>query len=88
MCQQTKLVHTQWHGHIFKFGIRLPNDRNHALQIDKDNMKQLWELSIGVEMDQIGECDTFPDMGRDVKPPHDHQCIRVHFIFNVKHDLR
>ena len=87
MCRQAKL-HTQRRGPTFKFGILLPNDRNHALQIDKDNGNQSWQLSIDVEMNQIDEYETFRNMGRGVKPPRDHQRIRVHFVFDVKHDLR
>jgi hypothetical protein len=48
----------------------------------------LLELSIGTEMDQIDEYNTFRNMGRGAKSPSDHQRIRVHFVFYVKHDLR
>ena len=39
-------------------------------------------------MNQIDEYETFRNMGRGVKPPGDHQRIRVHFVFDVKHDLQ
>ncbi len=87
MCRQAKL-HTERRGPTYKFGILLPNDRNHALRIDKDNDNHVWETSIGVEMAQIAEYNTFRNMGRGAKPPRDHQRIRVHFVFDVKHDLR
>jgi hypothetical protein len=89
MCKQAKLG-TKWHGHIYnKFSILGPLDRNHALQIGKDNNNHLWELSIlGIEMDQIDEYEIFHNMGRGVKPPRDHECIWAHFIFDVKDDLR
>ena len=52
MIRQSKL-HTERRGPIYKFGILLPNDRNHALQIDKDNGNQSWDFSIGnTEMDR------------------------------------
>ncbi len=33
MCKQAKLA-TKWHGPIYKLGILLPHDHNHALQIN------------------------------------------------------
>jgi hypothetical protein len=87
MCLQAKLQ-TERRGPTYKFGILLPTDRNHALRIDKDNDDHLWETSLGTEMDQIAEYNTFRNMGRGAKPPRDHQRIRVHFVFDVKHDLR
>jgi CDGSH-type Zn-finger protein len=71
-----------------KFAQAKLHTSNHALQIDKDNDNQLWKLFIGIEMDQIHEYETFCNMGRGVnKPPCDHQHIRVHFVFYVRHDL-
>jgi hypothetical protein len=87
MCQQANL-HTERRGPTDKFGILLPTDQNHALRIDKEIDNHVWDLSIGIEMDQIAEYNTFHNMGRGAQPPGDHQRIRVHFIFDVKHDLR
>ena len=87
MCNQARL-HTERNSPVYKFGILLPRDRNHALQIDKDNDNKVWETSIGLEMDQLAECKTFRNMGKHAKIPRDHQRIRVHFVFDVKHDLR
>jgi hypothetical protein len=86
MCWQAKL-HTERRGPTYKFGILPPTDRNHALRIDKNNNDHLWETSLGTEMDQIAKYNTFRNMGRGAKPPRDHQRIRVHFVFDVKHDL-
>lgn len=38
-------------------------------------------------MNQINEYDTCCNMGRGVKPPHNRQCTRIHFVFDVNHDL-
>jgi hypothetical protein len=35
----------------------------------------------------MDEYDTFHIMRRGVKPLRYHQCIRAHFVFDVKHDL-
>ncbi len=40
------------------------------------------------EISQIDEYETFKDMGVGRPPPQDHQKIRVHFVYDVKHDLR
>jgi hypothetical protein len=41
------------------------------------------------EIEQIDEDDTFKDMGKGRPPPRDpHNNIRVHFVYDVKHDLR
>jgi hypothetical protein len=86
MCQQAKLQ-TERQSPTYKFGILLPTEQNHALRIDKDNDDHLWETSLGTEMDQSAKYNTFRNMGRGEKPPHDYQRIRVHFVFDVKHDL-
>jgi hypothetical protein len=39
------------------------------------------------EIEQIDEYDTFKDMGKGRPPPRDHNKIRVHFVYDVKHDL-
>jgi hypothetical protein len=87
MCRQAKLQ-TERQGPTYKFGILLPTDRNHAFRIDKDNDDHLWDTSLGTEVDQIAEYNTYRNVGRGAKPPRDHQRIRVHFVFDVKHDLR
>jgi hypothetical protein len=40
------------------------------------------------EVEQIDEYDTFRDLGKGRLPPRDHEKIRVHFVYDVKHDLR
>jgi hypothetical protein len=41
-----------------------------------------------VEINQIDEYETFNDLGKGRPPPRDHNKIRVHFVYDVKHDLR
>jgi hypothetical protein len=67
--QQAKL-HTERRSPTYKFAILLPTDCNCALRIDKDKDNQLWKLSIGTEMDQIDEYDTFHKIGREVQSLH------------------
>jgi hypothetical protein len=58
------------------------------LAIDADNGNKRWQISMDTEVEQIDEYDTFRDLGKGRPPPRDHQKIRVHFVNDVKHDLR
>ncbi len=72
----------------YQFGIRVPCSYQEAIAIDKANGNNLWQEAIQRELDQIMEYNTFiarPDLKT---PPKDHQFVRVHFVFAVKHDLR
>ncbi len=40
------------------------------------------------KISQIDEYETFKDMGVGTPPSQNHQKIRVHFVYDVKHDLR
>jgi hypothetical protein len=87
MQQQYKLERER-HGPCYKFGILLPNSRKDAIQIDTSNHNTKWQDSLQLEMAQIDEYDTFKDTGSGTPPPRDYLFIRVHFVFDVKHDLR
>jgi hypothetical protein len=39
------------------------------------------------EIEQIDKYDTFKDMGKGRPPPRNHNKIRVHFVYDIKHDL-
>jgi hypothetical protein len=62
--------------------------RKHALSIDADNGNTLWKTSLGLEMDQIDNYETFRDLGPGKPPPRNYIFIRVHFVLDVKHDIR
>ena len=87
MVQQAKLSSAR-HGPTYKFGILVPKNRKDALAIDSANGNKRWKISMDTEVDQIDEYDTFRDLGKGRPPPRDHQKIRVHFVYDVKHDLR
>ena len=44
--------------------------------------------AIGTELGQLDDYETFENKGRGAKLPEGYQKIRVHFVFDVKHDLR
>jgi hypothetical protein len=87
MVKQAK-IQQERHGPQYKFGILVPKNRKDALKIDATNGNNRWKTSMDTEIEQIDEYDTFKDMGKGRPPPHDHNKIRVHFVYDVKHDLR
>jgi hypothetical protein len=87
MVKQAKL-HQSRHGPTYKFGILVPKNRKDALAIDAANGNEKWKKSMDVEINQIDEYDTFNNLGKGRPPPRDHNKIRVHFVYDVKHDLR
>jgi hypothetical protein len=87
MVKQAQL-HQSRHGPTYKFGVLVPKNKKHALEIDAANGNNRWQLSMDSKIAQIDEYDTFKDMGKGRPPPRDHKKIRVHFVYDVKHDLR
>ena len=61
------------------------NDYEHALSIDKHNGIPKWANIIKLGIDQQHEYDACKDLGK-TSPPKGHEQIRVHFVFDVKHD--
>jgi hypothetical protein len=87
MVKQAKLQQVR-HGFIYKFGILVPKNRKDALAIDASNENKKWLISMDTKVEQIDKYDTFKDLGKGRPSPRDHQKIRVHFVYDVKHDLR
>ena len=72
----------------YKFGVRIPRDVAEAKRFDEKNNNKLWYTAIKAEMDQILEYETFKSAGIGRKSPRGYQQIRLHIVFDVKHDLR
>ena len=74
---------------LYKFGVQVPRNVPHALELDRINGNNHWQEAIDTELAQvIEEYETFKDMGVGYKPPPDYKKIRTHFVFDVKFDLR
>ncbi len=85
MLNQTKLK--SFHrSRRYKYGIELPHDYNDAMRLDKLNGITKWKEAIDYEIDCMSDYEVFKDNGQKV--PHDHKKIRVHLVFDVKHDGR
>jgi hypothetical protein len=74
----------------FKYGFEIPKDYDRALFLDRRNGNSKWQDANKLEFDQLDEYETFEDMGpsESTKPPDKHKKIRVHLVFDVKHNSR
>jgi Reverse transcriptase (RNA-dependent DNA polymerase) len=74
----------------YKYGFEVPRTYEQALKLDKRNGNTWWEDAATLELTQIDDCDTFIDKGHHLKAktPVGYKKIRVHLIFDVKHDGR
>jgi hypothetical protein len=60
------------------------------MRLDAKNQTTLWKDSIDLELAQIDSYNAFRDIGhkKDVSAPDGYKKIRVHLVFDVKHDGR
>ena len=71
-----------------RFGVRVPNNVKEALRFDKEAGKDNWKEAMDLELSQIHGYETFTDLGKGAVAPEDYKRIRVHFVFDFKHDGR
>ena len=76
------------HAARYKFGVQVPATPREAMELDKKNGNTLWKDAIKKELDQLNEYKTFSSRGKGTRVPNDYQLIKVHFVSDVKHDLR
>ena len=74
----------------YKYGYEIPRngDYKHAVDLDKAAKNTKWQDSTRLELDQIDSYQAFQDLGKDAPAPIDYKKIRVHLVFDVKHDGR
>ena len=74
----------------FKNGFEIPRTYEQAVQFDKRNGNTKWQDASQLELNQINEYEVFIDAGHHTKAkiPSGYKKIRVHFVFDVKHDGR
>jgi hypothetical protein len=74
----------------FKNGFEIPRTYEQAVQFDKRNGNTKWQDASALELSQINEYEVFIDKGHHTKAkiPSGYKKIRVHFVFDVKHDGR
>ena len=72
----------------YKYGYEVPRDYSHAVQIDKKCGNTKWQDATKLERQSQDEYKTFEDWGYKAEPPKGYKKIRVHLVFDVKHDGR
>jgi hypothetical protein len=72
---------------VYKFGIQVPQNHAQAMAIDEANGNHFWRDAEETELSQIDEYSVFTDLGFKGEPPG-FKKIRVHMVYDVKHDLR
>ena len=74
----------------YKFGYPIPQDYAEAIHFDIKNSNTRWQDATKLEMQQLDDYHCFKDAGiaKDRTPPEGYKKIRVHLVFDVKHDGR
>jgi len=76
---------------VYKYGYEIPRDYAHAMALeDRLNGNDNWKKAATLEFDQLIDYKTFIDKGhvRIAIIPPGYKKIRVHLVFDVKHDGR
>ena len=76
------------YGPVYKFGVQVPKDWKEARKLQAEFGHTKWTDAEVIEKDQVDDYETFHDLGKNAEPPPGYKKIRVHFVYDVKHDLR
>ena len=89
MVNQAK-IKSYKHSPRYKYGYELPRngDYAHAVELDRRNGNRKWQDSVVLERSQLHQYSTFKDLGVEAVPPKGYKKIKVHIVFDVKHDGR
>ena len=58
------------------------------MHLDEKNKNNKWQQAETLELNQINKYLTFDDQGKNGKVPTSYKKIRVHLIYDVKHNGR
>ena len=70
----------------YKYGFEVPRNYKNAKDLDRRNGNTRWQDAVDLEMSQLDEYSTFKNNGPKI--PAGHQKLRIHLVFDVKHDGR
>ena len=70
------------------FGIRVPNNHEEAMYLDKIKCNTLWADAKFKEMREMDDIGVFCSLGHRVKVPLNYKLITVHVVYAVKHNGR
>ena len=72
----------------YKFGVEVPKNRKHALELDAKSGTTGWRDSIQLELDQIMSYEVFKVWPADQPLPTGYKRIPYHIVYDVKFDGR
>ena len=72
----------------YKYGVAVPQGHKMAMRFDKENGNTLWADAEKHEAGALNERFVFKDLGKGGKLPKGYSQIRVHMVYDVKHDGR
>ena len=72
----------------FKYGFELPKTWKDILRIDKAAGNTLWQDAVKKEVGALIQHQCFDFRSPDYKPSKDYQYCRLHFVYEIKTDLR
>jgi hypothetical protein len=74
----------------YKYAYEIPRTYEQAKRLDQRNGNTLWVDATVLELGQIIEYSMFIDKGHhtEVNPPSGYKKIRIHLVYDVKHDGR
>lgn len=72
----------------YKYGVEVPRDYSHAMELDKKNGNTKWADATALEFKQLNEYQTFTDMGKNWVAPKEYKRIKVHLVYDCKHNGR
>ena len=94
MMNQAKLCSFN-HSPKYKYGFEFPQNYSHAVELDLKYGNTKWHEAVKLELAQLDEYDVFHDKGHkdDIQSimkrlQDNYKKIRVHLVFDVKHDGR
>jgi hypothetical protein len=73
---------------LFKFGYQVPRNHKEGLTLDEKNGNTKYRDAEKLEMSQHAKYSTFKSLGKGSPGPDGYKKIRVHFVYDVKHDGR
>ena len=78
-------------GPKYKFGIEIPRNAKHAIELNKQNGNTFWQDAMKLEVDLLKNFQTFKILAkgvRDFPNKKNYTYVPLHMVFDVKFDLR
>ena len=73
---------------VLKYGLEVPRSWKDILRIDAENKNRAWRDAVEKEVGALLLLGCFDFRAPDFKPTPDYQFCRLHFVYDIKYDLR